>query len=372
MGVVQQEVFGNGRQYEIFNVKAGQWYRLRVSVVDRLALPQDLVFTDGCQVHKVASDGVWHSSVPGPEESVFSLTGASRADFAIKCPTPQETINVLWANKVVAIVDIGDMEPNPFIMTTWEPIRPFSLSGIASADVPSENTFKITVQRETLNDLEWNPNAALTDIAWNEVHEWEISDTTDHPFHLHLYHMLIVTPGGCGAHKEGEFYDTISGPACTVRFKTADIGQMCVMHCHVMPHSDSGAMGWVNVQGDGMPNYVVDSPEYMCLNAPGTDTPLDLPRSVQCDADDYGLHDLEEAQITYEYKINFLEDSSIDDMLKELEATILSALAVNDGVMGCLMERRLKALTSNTRRRLVGALKISSDPPDTIKDDRGT
>ena len=42
--------------------------------------------------------------------------------------------------------------------------------------------------------------------------------------------MLIVEPGGCGAHVEGEFYDTISASgSCTVRFKTADIGQRMIM-----------------------------------------------------------------------------------------------------------------------------------------------
>lgn len=55
-------------------------------------------------------------------------------------------------------------------------------------------------------------------------------ESGEHPFHLHLYHMLIVEKGGCGAHEEGEFYDTISSPGpCTVRFRASDFGQRMIL-----------------------------------------------------------------------------------------------------------------------------------------------
>ena len=102
-------------------------------------------------------------------------------------------------------------------------------------------------------------------IAYDQVHEWELIGTSAHPFHIHLYHMQVVTPGGCGAHEEGEFYDTISSEErCTVRFKTADIGQRCVLHCHVLFHEDNGSMAWVNVTGPNMPRNDVKSPAYQC------------------------------------------------------------------------------------------------------------
>jgi hypothetical protein len=153
-------------------------------------------------------------------------------------------------------------------MNEWNPLRPTSLQNIASADVPDENRFAISIQRETLNNLDWDPVTPLKTIAFDEVHEWQLDDTSEHPFHMHLYHMMVATPGGCGAHEEGEFYDTIAGPPCTVRFKTADIGQRCVFHCHVMLHSDLGAVGWVDVQGNGMPTNDVVSPEFSCPSDP--------------------------------------------------------------------------------------------------------
>merc|ERR1712238_216300 len=58
------KMLSNGRSYEIFNIMHGKWYRLRISTVDPLGAAQELRFTAGCEVHKVASDGIWHSVVP--------------------------------------------------------------------------------------------------------------------------------------------------------------------------------------------------------------------------------------------------------------------------------------------------------------------
>eukprot|EP00978_Attheya_sp_CCMP212_P009045 scaffold21315_cov48-Attheya_sp.AAC.6 len=253
---VHGKVFGNGKHYEVFNVEAKKWYRLRLSTVDPLAVPLDLRFTPGCIVHKVASDGIWHSRIPGDEGTSFEMTGASRGDFAIRCESPNSFVNVLYGEEVAAILSIGKdaLTPDNADLESWSPVRPpslhdSSLSGVRSlAVLSSENRFRVNVQRDSINNKKWDVDTPLTTIGFNEVHEWSISDTTEHPFHMHLYHMQIVTSGGCGSHEEGEFYDTISGPPCTVRFKTADFGERMVMHCHVMMHSDGGSMAWVDVQ----------------------------------------------------------------------------------------------------------------------------
>eukprot|EP00521_Asterionellopsis_glacialis_P007153 CAMPEP_0195288780 /NCGR_PEP_ID=MMETSP0707-20130614/5306_1 /TAXON_ID=33640 /ORGANISM="Asterionellopsis glacialis, Strain CCMP134" /LENGTH=1258 /DNA_ID=CAMNT_0040348683 /DNA_START=1066 /DNA_END=4842 /DNA_ORIENTATION=- len=262
------KVMANGAHYEIFSIEALEWYRLRISIVDSIAIHRDLEFTEGCEVYRVASDGVWHSYIPGYETSnSYKMTGASRGDFAIRCPTPQSSMNIRWHGTVVAIVDIGAVAPNPHEMKPWVPARPDSLSGIASADVPEANKFGITIQRATLNGLAWDPVTPLRTLHYNQVHEWTIGDSRNHPFHTHLYHMMVVTPGGCGPHLEGEFYDTISGPECTVRFKTADIGERMVMHCHVMQHSDSGAMAWVAVDSGAaspMPRNLGNPNSHVC------------------------------------------------------------------------------------------------------------
>mmetsp|Transcript_12113 Transcript_12113/g.19360 ORF Transcript_12113/g.19360 Transcript_12113/m.19360 type:complete len:196 (+) Transcript_12113:2-589(+) len=121
--------------------------------------------------------------------------------------------------------------------------------------------------------------SGLGSINFNEVYEMQVWDTKEHPFHLHLYHMQIMTPGGCGSHIQGEFYDTISGAngqPCTVRFQTVDVGQKMVMHCHEFEHEDDGSINFLNVVN--VPESIrntVDSPSYACprLDEPMTSIP---------------------------------------------------------------------------------------------------
>ena len=36
------------------------------------------------------------------------------------------------------------------------------------------------------------------------------------------------------------------------------------MHCHVLGHEDQGMMAWVDVQGDGMPEFNEDGSSHAC------------------------------------------------------------------------------------------------------------
>ena len=261
---IDGNVLGNGNVEEQIPVLSQQWYRLRVSVVDPLGVPNELVFQEGCTVHKVANDGVWRSKVPGLETRIFQLTGSSRADFAVHCSGSGSTIGIVYADVLVAELIVGDIETNPFNLQDWIPDRPASLQDTRSLVIPEENKFIVDISRDSINGLHWDSRIPQAVIAYGAVHEWSISDSIDHPFHLHLYHMQVVTPGGCGAHEEGEFYDTISGPPCLVRFRAIDFGQRCVFHCHVLSHEASGAMAWVDVQGDNMPINAVSAPSYTC------------------------------------------------------------------------------------------------------------
>ena len=264
------EVYGNGSPNEVMRMDAGQWYRLRVAIVDAMGEPDYLSFGAGCEVRKVASDGVWRSTVPGPRATRYLLTGSSRADFAVRCSS---SFHVLYGGAKAATVYVGAEAAYPYEMEEWRPVRPESLRGIAEAEVPDENKYTVELTREGLNNILWDPSVPLRTIKYGEVHEWNLTRTASHPFHLHLYHVMVVQPGGCGEmHEEGEFYDSISGAEyeeCRVRFLAADVGQRCVLHCHVLRHEDNGAMGWVDVVGGrDMPRNDVSSPEYACPAGP--------------------------------------------------------------------------------------------------------
>lgn len=267
-------VYANGNTDETLSIDANQWYRLRTSIVDPLGESDYLTFGSGCEVHKVASDGIWRSRIPGPMKTKYLLTGSSRADFAIRCST---SFHVLYGGAKAATVYVGQVASNPHQMTDWTPARPPMFQGIATADVPDSNKFDVELTREGINNILWDPSEALTTIAYGEVHEWTLTRSKTHPFHMHLYHVMVVQPGGCGEqHEEGEFYDSVSGneyEECKVRFRAADFGQRCVLHCHVLNHEDNGAMGWVDVQGPNMPRNDVSSPQYQCAAVPNTAAP---------------------------------------------------------------------------------------------------
>ena len=264
---------GNGNSNEVLQVEADKWYRLRVSIVTPDAKPNNVAFTNGCTIFQVAADGVWHNAALAEYSgSSFKLSGASRADFAIKC-TAQ--VDISWAGKKAATLDVGNHNSgtgSSEMSLGTAPSKPSSLVGHGN-EVPEANTYSISMSAAQINQQSWDAENPIEEINFNEVYEWTISGSGAHPFHLHLYHMLVVSAGGCGEqHRENEFYDTISAPGdCIVRFKTADFGQRMVMHCHVLNHEDKGAMVWMDVIGSPNQN-TVNSAAHTCNSAVTTTT----------------------------------------------------------------------------------------------------
>ena len=259
----------NGEDVAEVEVERDRWFRLRVSVVDPLAVP-DRFLIEGCNFMKIAHDGVWSSTVPIPPSrlSRYLLAGSSRSDFVVKCNS-EGRFDVRFRGRTVARIVSGRARSEVIPLREWKPERPQSMAGLRETFVPRENTFDVVMSDSGINGIPWNEDVPLREIAYDQVHEWTIVRSEVHAFHAHLYHAMVVSPGGCGAmHQEGEFYDTISGfdptGRCRIRFRTADIGQRELLHCHVFEHSDQGAMGWVNVVGRNMPENNVDSPPYQC------------------------------------------------------------------------------------------------------------
>ena len=231
VGDLGNSVFGNGLTNEIFQVEAGRRYRLRVSTVEENAKTAALTFNGGdCTVYKVASDGVWHNApLTTYAGSSFDMTGASRADYAINCASGSTTIQ--WGRDQVATISPGTFGSG----TGWvgtdlgvAPSKPASLTGLETATV--DGTYAISMSGAKINGEAWDEDMPLGVVPYGGIYEWTISGSGAHPYHQHLYHMLIVEPGGCGFHEEGEFYDTLSASgSCAVRFYAIDIGQRMVL-----------------------------------------------------------------------------------------------------------------------------------------------
>jgi len=229
---IGSSVLGNGYTNEVFQVEVGRWYRLRVSTVEPTASTAALSFNGGdCTVHKVASDGIWHNAaLTTYSGSGFYMSGASRADYAISCASVGST-TVKCGRGDVATIEAGTFGSNSgsYEMDLGDaPPKPASLTGLNDANV--DGTFSITMSGVNINEQTWNENVPLGVVPYGGIYEWTIIGTGVHPYHQHLYHMLIVEPGGCGFHKEGEFYDTLSASgSCRVRFYAIDIGQRMVL-----------------------------------------------------------------------------------------------------------------------------------------------
>lgn len=225
-------VLGNGLDNEVLKVEAERWYRLRVSTVQPFAATSPLSFNGGaCTVYKVASDGIWHNAALATYSgSSFDMTGASRADYAIKCASGSTT-EIRWRNGKAATIVAGTFGFNTGSADRGNftaPPKPASLLGLDTAVVAG--TYSITMSGAKINQKSWDKDVPLGTVQYGKVYEWTISGSGAHPYHQHLYHMLIVQPGGCGSHKKGEFYDTLSATGnCAVRFYAIDIGQRMVM-----------------------------------------------------------------------------------------------------------------------------------------------
>jgi hypothetical protein len=155
-----------------------------------MRFPHNFTFADQgtCEIYKVATDGVWRSTVPGPMSNIWELTGASRADFAIKCNTPDTLVPVFYRDdEPVANIWVGAEESNlNFVMEEWAPNRPYSISDMSAETVPETNKFAVRLGFDYVNDEYWDPMVPIETIAYDQVHEWTLQQTWFHPFHMHL------------------------------------------------------------------------------------------------------------------------------------------------------------------------------------------
>ena len=163
------------------------------------------------------------------------MSGASRADYAISCASAGST-KVSWGNgpsAVAATIEAGSFGSGSGSVDMdlgSAPAQPVWLSGLT--DVDADGTLSISMSAVKINGKTWDEDVPLGKLEYNKVYEWTIGGSNAHPYHQHIYHMLIVQPGGCGPHIEGEFYDTISTSGnCRVRFRTANFGQRMVLVC---------------------------------------------------------------------------------------------------------------------------------------------
>src|SRR6266542_2519828 len=260
---------------------ANEWQHWRVLLANADAMPRTLAVGSGCEVALLARDGVWRTQAPKPlSTNSLELTGASRADLAVRCATDS---NITVNGKVIAKVFADssgspDLTVGPYsngaIGGTWSAVRPSYLRDLRS--VASVDARTVNMGARTINGNKFDMSVPTFTIATGAVEEWQIKGAGGHPFHLHAYHFQMH--GACGAFEDGEYYDTLGAAPCYMRFDlnpaTSTVYDgTTIMHCHILEHEDQGAMGWADVLGGfGPPSF--PDPQFQPLyQLPGAPPP---------------------------------------------------------------------------------------------------
>jgi FtsP/CotA-like multicopper oxidase with cupredoxin domain len=240
---------------------ADEWQHWRVLLADHDAKLKTLSVGPGCEVALLARDGVWRTTAPLdlPTNSI-EITGASRADLAVRCSV-DSTIEVNGTVVANVYADTG-IAPNTSVGPydngatggTWSADRPTYLRDLrAETQVENRN---VNMGARTVNGAKFDGAVPTFEIPALGVQEWTIKGARQHPFHLHVYHVQMN--GACGPFEDGEYYDTVAGSGCDVRFdlnpaSSSVYDGRTIMHCHILLHEDEGAMGWADVQGGSPP-----------------------------------------------------------------------------------------------------------------------
>jgi FtsP/CotA-like multicopper oxidase with cupredoxin domain len=248
----------NGIKQGSFCTVANEWQHWRVLLADRDATPKTLAVGSSCEVMLLARDGVWRTTVPKAlTTGSISLTGASRADLAVRC-TNDSTITINGtAIANVLVSGTGNTTVGPFSSgstgSTWSAIRPAYLRDLRS--VSPVNSQTVTMGARTINGSSFDEIVPTFTLPATQVQSWTIKGANQHPFHLHVYHVQSVDCSS-GSFEPGEYYDVVAD-SCSVRFDlnaaTSSVFEgRTIMHCHILAHEDQGAMGWLDTVG-GIP-----------------------------------------------------------------------------------------------------------------------
>jgi FtsP/CotA-like multicopper oxidase with cupredoxin domain len=254
----KDEDFVNGMPKLHVPLIANTWYRFRIAVGDARGKLRSLRFDpEQCEVRLVAADGVWRSRGAAAPAFHYEVTGSTRMDLAVACQSSSGIwyrVNSTDDAEPIVVLDVSEGPAELNALEEWIPPRPSHLQSIANLDM--DDTWNITISKETgINGYLYDHERPIETFEFGQYHQWRLYNTDRHPFHLHIYHMQIVTPGGCGnIFEEGEWYDTISADAavtdhCTVRFRMNAFSGRTVLHCHQLSHEDLGVMVWTDVIG---------------------------------------------------------------------------------------------------------------------------
>jgi FtsP/CotA-like multicopper oxidase with cupredoxin domain len=231
---------------------------------------------DGLTMHVVGRDGNPFKQAqeteevdlaPGNRLNLLVVAGAPGA-YQLTRPAFNQGSAAMPEVDLAEIIVIGKDDPRvaegtPFGRAIPKGALPSNaiLTDITDAEITNERKFVLGVSevKGFFKDTEFTINGAPFDPRRDDVvaklgavEEWTLVNTTPfpHPLHIHVNPFQLMDVNGIPV-AEKLWLDTVPVPAAgSVRFRTRfiDFAGRYVMHCHILPHEDTGMMINVNIE----------------------------------------------------------------------------------------------------------------------------
>lgn len=178
-----------------------------------------------------------YNTVAHPDSGMMGMSSQTYTDYPLATFTAVGTTDLVTAApKFAPRVDLRKATVNSK--------RTFTLAmpnhGMAMGAATMEGMF-------TINGEAFNHDKVNTTVANDTVEEWTIvnSSTMQHPFHLHIWPMQIMSVNGSEV-SALRYQDVVSVPAngqVVVRVNFTTHTGKTLYHCHILDHEDLGMMG---------------------------------------------------------------------------------------------------------------------------------
>ncbi|MEY4102416.1 MAG: hypothetical protein RIR88_550 [Actinomycetota bacterium] len=261
----------NGQVSPVFEAAAGATERWRIvnSCTSRylnLSIP-------GASAQILGMDS-GQFSPPAPLSSI-TLAPGNRADLLVNIGSSPATL----AYTTVPHRDMMGMGATTttytgYPLATFTPLgsaTPIAMGAIARDPGPNLRNVTVSAKRTftlampagmggmgglngqfTINGKPFDMNTVNTTVSLGTVEEWTIRNTTtmDHPFHLHVWPMQVLT-SGMTSFEGVQYRDVVNVPAnsqAVVRVNFDQFPGQAVYHCHILDHEDLGMMGIIEAK----------------------------------------------------------------------------------------------------------------------------
>lgn len=270
-GRVGETVLVNGRPASVLAGRAGATHRLLlVNACTSRYLDLDL---GGEQMLVRGLDG-GRPAEPQPRERLLLAPG-NRATLDVTVPTAGAVLTArahdrgapemgMRGRAATAETDAtlltlradasATQQPEPGEPAVWPLPR-----DLRAVDVARRRTLELTMgmgmggggMRYLIDGRAFDSDRVDQQVRLGDVEEWTLRNATamDHPFHLHVWPMQLLSTGGSAAPgvDRRDVVDVPAGTEVLVRIAFERFSGTTVYHCHVLDHEDLGMMGTVRV-----------------------------------------------------------------------------------------------------------------------------